>query len=63
MKIHEYQAKELLKKYHIPIQDGVVCESENQIESSINEVSPQLIQTNLSSKLKYMQEEEVKVVV
>ena len=41
MKIHEYQAKELLKKYHIPIQDGVVCESENQIESSINEVSTQ----------------------
>ena len=41
MKIHEYQAKELLKEYNIPIQDGVVCESENQIESSINEVATQ----------------------
>jgi succinyl-CoA synthetase beta subunit len=41
MKIHEYQAKELLKKYHIPIQDGVVCESENQIESAITAVSTQ----------------------
>ena len=41
MKIHEYQAKELLKKYGIPIQDGVVCESENQIESAINSVSTQ----------------------
>ena len=41
MKIHEYQAKELLKKYNIPIQDGVVCESENQIESAINDVSTQ----------------------
>jgi len=41
MKIQEYQAKELLKKYGIPIQDGVVCESENQIESAINSVSTQ----------------------
>ena len=41
MKIHEYQAKELLKQYGIPIQDGVVCESENQIESAINTVSTQ----------------------
>ena len=41
MKIHEYQAKEILKEYNIPIQDGVVCESENQIEASINEVSTQ----------------------
>ena len=41
MKIHEYQAKEILKNYKIPIQDGVVCESENQIESAINDVSTQ----------------------
>ncbi|RAP24704.1 ADP-forming succinate--CoA ligase subunit beta [Candidatus Marinamargulisbacteria bacterium SCGC AG-343-K17] len=41
MKIHEYQAKELLKEYGIPIQDGVVCESENQIESAITTVSTQ----------------------
>ncbi len=41
MKIHEYQAKEILKNYKIPIQDGVVCESENQIESTINNVSTQ----------------------
>ena len=41
MNIHEYQAKELLKEYGIPIQDGVVCESENQIESAITSVSTQ----------------------
>ena len=40
MKIHEYQAKELLNNM-IPIQDGVVSESENQIESAINTVSTQ----------------------
>jgi succinyl-CoA synthetase beta subunit len=39
MKIHEYQAKELLKKYNIPIQDGVICESENKLESAIQEAS------------------------
>jgi succinyl-CoA synthetase beta subunit len=41
MKIHECEAKELLKEYNIPIQDGVVCESENTLESSINQVSTQ----------------------
>ncbi|MEK9727606.1 MAG: ADP-forming succinate--CoA ligase subunit beta [Candidatus Margulisiibacteriota bacterium] len=41
MKIHEYQAKEILKQYNIPVQDGVVVESENQLESSINTVSTQ----------------------
>ena len=39
MKIHEYQAKELLKQYGIPIQDGVVCNQINQ--SAINTVSTQ----------------------
>ena len=27
MKIHEYQAKSILKKYGIPIQDGEIIES------------------------------------
>jgi succinyl-CoA synthetase beta subunit len=41
MKIHEYQAKELLKKYNIPIQDGVVVEDAGQIESAIDNVASQ----------------------
>lgn len=41
MKIHEYQAKELLKKYGIPIQDGVVVEDAGQIESAIDNVASQ----------------------
>ena len=39
MNIHEYQAKEILKQYNIPIQDGLICESETSIESTIKSVS------------------------
>ena len=39
MKIHEYQAKEILKKYGIPIQDGVVVEDINQAEAAIDQVA------------------------
>src|SRR4030095_14739915 len=27
MNLHEYQGKELLKRYHVPIQEGIVVES------------------------------------
>ncbi len=33
MKIHEYQAKEILKKYNIPIQNGVVLDSLENIKN------------------------------
>ena len=39
MKIHEYQAKELLKGYDIPIQDGVTIEDLAQAEAAIDQVS------------------------
>lgn len=39
MKIHEYQAKILLKQYNIPIQDGFVAEKEDEIERVIDNVS------------------------
>ena len=35
MKIHEYQAKSLLKKYDIPIQDGYVIENIENAEETI----------------------------
>ncbi len=41
MKIHEYQAKSILKKYNIPIQDGVIVESHEQIEFAIENVTSQ----------------------
>ena len=38
MKIHEYQAKQLLKKYNIPIQDGLVAEKKDEIDNIIKSV-------------------------
>ena len=38
MKIHEYQAKSLLKKYDIPIQDGYVIENIDNAEETILKV-------------------------
>ncbi len=39
MKIHEYQAKKLLKEYGIPIQDGVTIEDMGQAEAAIDQVA------------------------
>ncbi len=41
MKIHEYQAKEILKEFGVAIQDGVVVDSIDQLESAIDNVSQQ----------------------
>lgn len=41
MKVHEYQGKALLKKYQIPIQDGVVVDDPENIEDAIREVQTQ----------------------
>lgn len=38
MKIHEYQAKSILKKYGIPVQDGEVIESLDMAESTLDRV-------------------------
>ena len=38
MKIHEYQAKELLKKFNIPVQDGVTIESIEESDNAINQI-------------------------
>jgi succinyl-CoA synthetase beta subunit len=39
MKIHEYQAKALLKKYGIPIQDGLVLTDQKEASSVIDQVA------------------------
>ena len=38
MKIHEFQAKELLSDYNVPIQRGYVVYSSNEIEKTIGKV-------------------------
>ena len=41
MKIHEYQAKKILKENGVPIQDGIVIDDIAQLESTIDQVSEQ----------------------
>ena len=38
MKIHEYQAKNILKQYDIPIQDGYTLDDINEAEKTILKV-------------------------
>lgn len=38
MKIHEYQAKELLKKYSVPIQDGIAIREINGFDKAVAEL-------------------------
>ncbi len=38
MKIHEYQAKEVLKKYGVPVQDGIAIKELSHFDSAISEL-------------------------
>jgi succinyl-CoA synthetase beta subunit len=38
MKIHEYQAKEVLKKFNVPIQEGYAIDSSKDIDNTIKKV-------------------------
>ena len=38
MKIHEYQAKEILKKFNVPIQEGYAIDNSRDIDSTIKKV-------------------------
>jgi len=38
MKIHEYQAKEILKKFNVPIQEGYAIDSSKDIDNTIKKV-------------------------
>ncbi|MCX7875261.1 MAG: ADP-forming succinate--CoA ligase subunit beta [Melioribacteraceae bacterium] len=38
MKIHEYQAKEILKKYAVPVQDGIAIKSFDEFDSAIQQL-------------------------
>ena len=42
MKIHEFQAKELLKRYHIPVQDGVTIENLADAQTALDQVEKEL---------------------
>jgi succinyl-CoA synthetase beta subunit len=36
MKIHEFQAKEILKKYGVPVQDGIAIKDMSEFDSAID---------------------------
>ena len=38
MKIHEYQAKETLKKYGVPVQDGIAIKNMSEFDSAIEQL-------------------------
>jgi succinyl-CoA synthetase beta subunit len=38
MKIHEFQAKETLKKYNVPVQDGIAIKSMNEFDGAISQL-------------------------
>lgn len=40
MKIHEYQAKTLLKEYGVPINKGILAENSDDISSAVKSLSP-----------------------
>ena len=41
MNLHEYQGKELLKRYGVAIQEGIVVESENEVEAAFKQLQEQ----------------------
>jgi succinyl-CoA synthetase beta subunit len=41
MNLHEYQAKELLKKYNVPVQEGIACDSVIQAEEAYRQIHTQ----------------------
>src|SRR3989337_2647794 len=38
MKIHEFQAKEILKKYNVPVQDGIAIKTLSEVDNAISQL-------------------------
>jgi succinyl-CoA synthetase beta subunit len=41
MNLHEYQAKELLKKYNVPVQEGLACTTAAEAEAAYQQINAQ----------------------
>ena len=41
MNLHEYQAKELLKKYNVPVQEGIACSTVHEAEEAYRQIKSQ----------------------
>ena len=42
MKIHEYQAKQLFRKFGVPVPDGIVCKSADEVVAAFQELGGEL---------------------
>ena len=55
MNLHEYQAKELLKKYNVPVQEGIACNTATEAEAEVQDITNKfiaLVDKHLASKEK-----------
>ncbi len=41
MNLHEYQSKELLKKYNVPVQEGIACNTPGEAEEAYRQIKTQ----------------------
>ena len=41
MNLHEYQAKELLKKFNVPVQEGIACNTATEAEEAYRQIHSQ----------------------
>ena len=41
MNLHEYQAKELLKKYNVAVQEGIACSTVHEAEEAYRQIKTQ----------------------
>ena len=41
MNLHEYQAKQLLKKYNVPVQEGIACNTPGEAEEAYRQIHTQ----------------------
>jgi succinyl-CoA synthetase beta subunit len=41
MNLHEYQAKELLNKYNVPVQEGIACGTVHEVEEAYRQIKTQ----------------------
>ena len=41
MNLHEFQAKELLKKYNVPVQEGIACGTVHEAEEAYRQIKTQ----------------------
>ena len=41
MNLHEYQAKDLLKKYNVPVQEGIACNTATEAEEAYRQIHSQ----------------------